>query len=92
MILDSRVESRLFPGSLKWSFWGLGDPCDVSNKRSKHIDVRYHMVREYVKSGFFTLTHVSTVINRADIMTKALDRFKHEGHTSALLRDYSNKS
>ena len=65
---------------------------DVSSKRSKHVDLRYHMVRDYVRSGYFTLTHVSTVLNRADIMTKALDRLKHEGHTSALLRDYSNKS
>ena len=65
---------------------------DVSNKRSKHIDLRYHMVRDYIKAGFFTLEHVSTTLNMADIMTKALDRLKHEVHTSALLRDYSNKT
>ena len=63
---------------------------DVSNKRTKHIDLRYHMIRDYVKSGFFNWVHVSTTLNRADIMIKALDRLKHEVHTSALLRDYSN--
>lgn len=61
---------------------------DVSNKRTKHIDLRYHMIRDYVKAGFFMLEHVGTSSNRADIMTKALERLKHEGHTNAILRDY----
>ena len=60
---------------------------DVTNKRSKHIDLRYHMIRDYVKQGFFQLTHVSTAYNTADIMTKALERVKHELHTNSLLRD-----
>ena len=62
---------------------------DVSNKRSKHIDLRYHMIRDYIKAGFFSLEYVSTTLNRADIMTKALEKIKHEVHTSALLRDYN---
>lgn len=62
---------------------------DVSNKRTKHIDLRYHMVRDYIRAGFFILEHVRTDSNRADILTKALERLKHELHTNALLRDYA---
>ena len=45
------------------------------------------MIRDYVKQGFFQLTHVSTAYNTADIMTKALEIVKHELHTNSLLRD-----
>ena len=52
----------------------------TTEKRSKHIDIRYHFIREKVSSGFITLTHVPSESNIADIMTKPstkvkLDRF-----------------
>lgn len=65
---------------------------DVSKNMSKHTDLRYHMIRDYIKYGFFSLEHVRTNSNRADSMTKALERSKHEVHTSARLRDYSNQT
>ena len=43
------------------------------HKRSKHIDIRYHFVREKVASGEFTLDYISTDRQLADIFTKALD-------------------
>jgi hypothetical protein len=61
---------------------------DLSNKRTKHIDLRYHMIRDYIKQGFFVLKYVCTTNNVADILTKALERLKHEVFTNALLRDY----
>ena len=45
-----------------------GDP-----KRLKHIDARYHFVRERVASGELTLDYISTDAQLADIFTKALD-------------------
>ena len=38
--------------------------------RTKHIDVRYHFVRDLVESKFLTLEYVPTEDNYADIMTK----------------------
>ena len=58
---------------------------DVAYKRSKHIDLRYHMVGDYIRTDFFALDHVKSEYNRANVMTKALERIKHELHTNALL-------
>lgn len=44
------------------------------NDRTKHIDIAYHFVRQYVEAGTITLLHVSSNKNLADICTKALPR------------------
>lgn len=50
----------------------------VINKRSKHIDVRYHYIHDKIKDGTLKLEHCSTSDQIADIMTKALDRIKFQ--------------
>ena len=55
----------------------------ITEKRSKHIDIRYHFIREKISSGFIELTHVSTHDNVADLLTKPstkvkLQRFRRE--------------
>ena len=42
-------------------------------KKSKHIDVRYHFVRERVASNEILLEYIDTKDQLADILTKALD-------------------
>ena len=46
--------------------------------RSKHIDVRYHWIRDVLNSKLMKLEKVHTDDNGADMMTKALLREKHE--------------
>lgn len=48
------------------------------HKRTKHIDVRYHFIREKFNEGLFDLQHVSTNEMIADIFTKALPRVRFE--------------
>ena len=45
---------------------------DINNKRTKHIDVRYHFVRQHIKQKTMELFYVPTAANIADIFTKAL--------------------
>jgi hypothetical protein len=47
---------------------------DVHHKRSKHIRLRYHFVREAVESKIIALRWCSTHDQVADILTKALPR------------------
>ena len=42
--------------------------------KSKHIDTRYHFVREQVEEGTIVLKKIDTKENLADVFTKALDR------------------
>ena len=46
----------------------------VHHNASKHIDVRYHFVRDYVISGKIGLERISTSDNVVDGMTKCLRR------------------
>ncbi|GKA70113.1 hypothetical protein Tco_0776177 [Tanacetum coccineum] len=51
----------------------------VQHSRTKHIDVRYHFIKEQVKKGIVELFFVRTEYQLADMFTKALpeDRFKY---------------
>nr|GEW32508.1 retrovirus-related Pol polyprotein from transposon TNT 1-94 [Tanacetum cinerariifolium] len=42
--------------------------------RSKHIDMRYHFIKEHVENGVIELYFVNTEYQLADIFTKALGR------------------
>jgi hypothetical protein len=48
----------------------------VHHDRSKHIDTRYHFIRDCVDRGEVEIEHVGTADQLADILTKALGRIK----------------
>jgi hypothetical protein len=48
------------------------------HQRSKHIDVRYHFIRDKYTMGEFNLVHVSSKQQQADILTKPLPRVGFE--------------
>lgn len=50
----------------------------VFHGRSKHIDIRYYFIREYVEWGEIVIKHVKTDEQRADVLTKALSTIKFE--------------
>lgn len=50
----------------------------VFHGRSKHIDLRFHFIRECVERGEVIIKHVSSEEQKADIMTKALSTAKYE--------------
>jgi hypothetical protein len=54
----------------------------VYHERSKHIDTRYHFIRECVSEGIAEVDHVSTDKQLADILTKPLGRIKVRGDAS----------
>ena len=48
----------------------------VNHQRSKHIDIRYHFVKEVVDNQECSLQYVPSVDNIADIMTKPCSKVK----------------
>ena len=50
----------------------------MSHGRSKHIETKFHFLRDQVNKGRIRLKHCGTYLQLADIMTKALktDKFK----------------
>ena len=49
----------------------------VFHDRSKHIEIRYHFIRDCVQWGAVKLEYISTEEQVADILTKSLPRGKH---------------
>jgi hypothetical protein len=47
---------------------------DVYHDRTKHIDLRYHFIRECVLRKLFTIEYVPTTEQQADIFTKGLQK------------------
>lgn len=50
----------------------------VFHGRSKHINTRYHFIRECVENGEIVVNHVCGTKQKADILTKTMARVKHE--------------
>lgn len=50
---------------------------EYCHKRTKHIDIRYHYVKDLVNSNFVNVKYLCTDKMVADVMTKPLDRRKH---------------
>ena len=50
----------------------------VYHARTKHIDVRFHFVREIIDEGKIHLQKIKTADNPADMMTKVVTATKFE--------------
>nr|GEZ04216.1 hypothetical protein [Tanacetum cinerariifolium] len=51
---------------------------NVQHSRSKHIDIRYHFIKEHVENGVIKLYFVNIEYQLADLFTKALGRDRIE--------------
>nr|GEW96309.1 hypothetical protein [Tanacetum cinerariifolium] len=51
---------------------------NVQHSSSKHIDIRYHFIKEHVENGVIELYFVNTEYKLADLFTKALGRERIE--------------
>ncbi|GJV86631.1 retrotransposon protein, putative, unclassified [Tanacetum coccineum] len=51
---------------------------NVQHSKSKHIDIRFHFIKEHVENGVIKLYFINTEYQLADIFTKALGRNRIE--------------
>nr|GEY27041.1 integrase, catalytic region, zinc finger, CCHC-type, peptidase aspartic, catalytic [Tanacetum cinerariifolium] len=51
---------------------------NVQHSRSKHIDIKYHFIKEHVENGVIKLYFVNTEYQLTDLFTKALGRDRIE--------------
>ena len=50
----------------------------VQHSKTKHIEIRYHFIRDLVERSIVTLEYIPIERQNADIFTKPLDRSKFE--------------
>lgn len=51
---------------------------EYSHKRTKHIDLRYHFVKDLVQKGYLIVKYLPSGDMVADVLTKALSACKHK--------------
>ena len=51
-----------------------------SHQKSKHIERRYHKIREFIDNGYVKICKNHMDLNVSDPMTKPLPRAQHEQH------------
>ncbi|KAH9783052.1 Integrase catalytic domain-containing protein [Citrus sinensis] len=56
--------------------------------RTKHIDVKYHYVREIIKSGEVLLKKIDTKDNPSDMLTKVRRQLNRHSHSGSLWKDH----
>jgi hypothetical protein len=56
-----------------------------SGIKTRHIDTRYHFVREHVKDGLIKIVFVKSSINDADMFTKNVGKEAYEKHVNKFL-------
>ena len=49
----------------------------ANHRKAKHIDIRYHAIRHYLRNTLITVDFVPSNAQAADILTKALGPLKH---------------
>ena len=57
----------------------------VHHKRTKHINVRYHSIREKVEEGTIAIKHIPTENQVADLLTKSISKGRFEALRSMIL-------
>ena len=50
----------------------------IFQERTKHLKINCHFILDYVDSEFIRISHISTFIELADILTKPLDAAHHK--------------
>ena len=56
-----------------------------SSRRTRHIDVKHHIVRDAVEEGLVIIVYVRSEEQHADILKKALDMRTFELHAKVLV-------
>jgi hypothetical protein len=56
-----------------------------SGIRTRHIDTRYHFIREHVEDGLIKIVFVKSIISDADMFTKNVGKEAYEKHVNRFL-------
>jgi hypothetical protein len=59
-----------------------------SGVRTRHVDTRYHFVRENLDDGIIKIEFIKSVENQSDIFTKNITQEIYERHVEKFLEEY----
>ena len=62
----------------------LAKDDNVFHPRTKHIDIRFHFIHQYIENREVTMVYINTNDNPADILTKPLPRAKFKPFATSM--------
>jgi len=62
----------------------------TATARTRHVDARYHFVREFIEEGNIKIVFVKSLDNHADVFTKNVNREIYEKHKQVFLDKRTN--
>jgi len=89
MSLDIKVEMPIIIKVDNQGAIFIAENVNVSPK-TKHIDVRYHFIREFIFEGFIKVVFVRTEKNVADVFTKNVPQEINKRHMEGILEERPN--
>jgi len=57
----------------------------MASPRTKHIDLCYHVVREFIEEGFINIVFVQSGDSKADVFTKNVVGNLYNKHTNDMV-------
>ena len=57
----------------------------VQHQRTKHIDIKYHFIRQHIQKGSVDLSYVQSECNLADVFTKPVGGIRYQKFLPALM-------
>ena len=60
-------------------------------KIKKHIDTRYHFIRQYIKDGIIEIKFVQTEKNKSEIMNKNFSKDKHQLNCEDVVKEVNQE-
>lgn len=79
--LSSELDKRPESGTVIWCDNESAQKLALSDAyrpRTKHIDIRYHHMRQKIEDGVIDVQHVPSKENLADVLTKAIGKPAHD--------------
>jgi hypothetical protein len=76
--MDDAIKTKRGPGRPRKILTGKLTENSVCHVKSKHIDVRYHFIRDAVKKHPIKILYLPTEKMIADVLTKALPKKNHD--------------
>jgi hypothetical protein len=58
---------------------------EASTRKTKHVELQIHYIRDLVKQGHVAMVHIPTRIQLADIFTKPLNEDSFYRHVNVIL-------
>ena len=59
-------------------------------KRTKHIDTRFHIIREHIENDIVKIQFITSVENTADIFTKNTTEETHNKHRDKIITQFTD--